>query len=66
MAKFKNKVELRLVRSLSDFRAMRREAKRQADRLALDELCRRQAELLEWAMDHLPDGRGAGQDGDAP
>ena len=55
MAKLKNMIEHRLLRVLSDFKTMEREAKYQADREALAELCRRQAEVLNWAMESLPD-----------
>lgn len=55
MSRVKNMVEHRLLRGLSDFRGMRIAAKLQADQALLDELCKRQAELLNWAIDAFPD-----------
>lgn len=57
MSSLKNKIEHRLMRVLSDFKAMEVGAKSRADRNALTEICRRQADLLNWAMENLPDRR---------
>ena len=48
-------IEHRLLRVLSDFKTMEREAKYAVDREAVAEVCRRQADVLNWAIENLPD-----------
>ena len=55
MSGYKKKVEHRLVRSLGEFKTMQHQAKMKADKEALEELCKRQAELWDWVIATFPD-----------